>query len=124
MSTPKLRGMELRIAEDMTSVLDFLSRLQGAIEDGNWNYAHEKAGQLARAANQLTAALGYELERKRSEPAARGPAVDAAIRHYARHYRAGQLLYPEPDDPASAARKAKAAAEVTALLGEATRGQR
>ena len=34
MSAGQLRGMETRIAEDMTSVLDFLSRLQGAIDDG------------------------------------------------------------------------------------------
>lgn len=117
MSAPKLRGMELRIAEDMTSVLDFLSRLQGAIDDGNWHYAHDKAGQLVRVAQQLEAALGYEVDRKRSEPAARGKTVTAAIRHYARHYAAGRALYPVPPDPAGEARKAQIAANVAEILG-------
>jgi hypothetical protein len=108
--------MELRIAEDMTSVLDFLSRLQGAIDDGNWRYAHDKASQLMRAAEQLHTALGYEIDRKHSGPAARGKAVTAAIRHYARHYRAGRALYPAPVSQEQEARKARVAAAVADIL--------
>jgi hypothetical protein len=108
--------METRIAEDMTSVLDFLSRLQGAIDDGNWRYAYDKAGQLERAAKQLHAALGYEVDRKRSEPAARGKWVTAAIRRFARHYAAGRALYPTRPDPAAEDRKAKIASQVAEIL--------
>lgn len=118
MSAGQLRGMETRIAEDMTSVLDFLSRLQGAIDDGSWNYAHDKAGGLVRAAKQLEAALGYEVDRKRTEPAARGKWVTAAIRRYARHYRAGRALYPAPPDPAAEDRKAKIASTVAEILND------
>lgn len=117
MSAGQLRGMELRIAEDMTSILDFLSRLQGAIEDGNWHYAHDKTGQLVRAAKQLEAALGYEVDRKRTDPAARGEAVTAAISRYARHYRAGRALYPDPEREV---RVAKTAADVASVLGSQT----
>lgn len=116
MSAGQLRGMETRIAEDMTSVLDFLSRLQGAIEDGNWHYAHDKAGELVRAAKQLETALGYEVDRKRSEPAARGKWVTRAICRYARHYRAGRALYPEPVSPEREERKARIAATVADIL--------
>lgn len=119
MSAGQLRGMELRIAEDMTSVLDFLSRLQGAIDDGNWHYAHDKASQLVRAAQQLEAALGYEVDRKRSEPTARGKWVTATIRRLAQHYSAGRALYPAPPDPAGEARKAQIAANVAKILGGA-----
>jgi hypothetical protein len=120
-SAGQLRGMETRIAEDMTSVLDFLSRLQGAINDGNWHYAHDKAGQLVGAAKQLEAALGHEVDRKRSDPAARPKAVAAAIRRYARHYSAGRALYPAPPDPAAEDRKAKIASNVAEILGRGGR---
>lgn len=122
MSAGQLRGMETRIAEDMTSVLDFLSRLQGAIDDGNWHFAHDKAGQLVRAAKQLEAALGYEVDRKRSEPAARGKTVTAAIRRYARHYRAGRALYPQKVDPEREQRRARITQAVADILEGGDRG--
>lgn len=120
MSVPKLRGMEQRLAEDMTSVLDFVSRLQDAIDAGDWHYLFDKAGQLARAADQLKVAAGYEIDERQLKPsqAARPAAIAAAVRSYARHYRAGRLLYPEPDDSARAElQTATAAAVLRALDG-------
>jgi hypothetical protein len=40
--------MELRIAEDMTSILDYLSRLTQGVNGGDWHNICGKAGELVR----------------------------------------------------------------------------
>lgn len=90
----RLHGMETRIAEEMTSVLDFLSRIQQGLEQGNWHYVEDKIHHLVRAAERLSAAVGYELEETRAARRARPEAITAAIRQFARHYHAGRALYP------------------------------
>lgn len=95
MSAPQLQGLELRISEDMVSVLDFLSRVQQGIEGGDWHYVLDKAGELSRAAQRLSDAAGYEIERKRSDPPARSAVVIAAVRTWSRRYAAGRALFPE-----------------------------
>lgn len=90
----RLHGMETRIAEDMTSVLDFLSRIQQGLEQGNWHYVRDKIPDLVRAAERLSAAVNYELEETRAARRARPEVVTDAIRLFARYYHAGRALYP------------------------------
>src|SRR5207244_1766374 len=92
------------IAEDMTSILEFLSRVMQAVEEGNANYLHDKAGQLARAARRLQADVSkHPLPEDPNEHPARDrtkrfdPArVQRLIEQSASHYRAGRALYPQP----------------------------
>jgi hypothetical protein len=89
-----LTSIEVRLAERYVWVLDFVSRCALAVDEGNWHYLWDKAGQLEDAAGRLRAvaseaaqASGREWPRKR--------AVVAAVARYGRHYRAGRLLHPE-----------------------------
>jgi alpha-D-ribose 1-methylphosphonate 5-triphosphate synthase subunit PhnG len=115
----QLRGMETRIAEDMTSVLDYVSRVKRGIDGGEWHYVLDKAAELARAAQRLSDAAGYEIEERRAKPrqAARPKAIIDAITRYARHYVAGRALYPAPVDPEAEERRARIAANVADILG-------
>jgi hypothetical protein len=96
MNADQLRGMELRIAEDMTAILDYLSRLIQGVDDGDWHYVYDKAGELACAAQRLKDAAGYEIDHRRTRPceAARPQTINAAITRDARRYLAGRALYP------------------------------
>jgi hypothetical protein len=124
MSAPKLRGMEQRLAEDMTSVLDFVSRVQDALDAGNWHYLFDKAGQLARAAGNLQNAARYEIDERQLKPstAARPAAITAAVQSYSQHYRAGRLLYSTPEDPARADRQAATEAAVARVMDGGQQG--
>lgn len=99
----QLRDNETRIAEDMTSVLDFLSRLQQGIDEGNWHYAQDKIPDLVRVATRLRIALNMALKEKQPARQARPTWVVAAISEFARHYQAGRVLYPvrRDHDPAT-----------------------
>lgn len=99
---PRLRGMETRIAEDMTSVLDFLSRIRQGLDEGNWHYARDKIYEFVRAAERLGAALDAELGERRPAHRARPRFVHTAIAQFARHYWAGRVLYPLGGDPVAA----------------------
>lgn len=124
MSVPKLRGMEQRLAEDMTAVLDYVSRVKQALDAGEWHYLFDKAGQLARAADELKIAAGYEIDERQLRPstAARPEAITAAVQRDARHYTAGRLLYPAPEDPARAERQAATAAAVARVMDGGQQG--
>ena len=77
-------------------VLDFVSRCALAVDEGNWHYLWDKAGQLAHAAEQLDQVAEENWTQVRdggTRP--RKDAVAAAVAHYGRHYRAGRLLHPE-----------------------------
>lgn len=106
--TAQLRGMELRIAEDMVTVLDYISRVKQGVDGGEWHYVLDKAAELARAAQRLSDAAGYEIEERQAKPrqAARPSVVTAAVTTWSRHYSAGRALYPE--DAQSSDRKAGA----------------
>jgi hypothetical protein len=98
----QLRGMETRIAEDMTSILDFLSRIQQGLDEGNWHYARDKIYEFVRAVERLGVALEVELGERRTAARSRPKFVKAAITEFARHYRAGRALYPVGGDPVAA----------------------
>ncbi len=91
-----LTSMEIRLAERYVSVLDFVSRCALAVDEGNWHYLWDKAGQLAHAAEQLDQVAEENWKQVRdggTRP--RKDAVAAAVAHHGRHYRAGRLLHPE-----------------------------
>jgi hypothetical protein len=90
----QLRDSETRIAEDMTGVLDFLSRIQQGIEQGNWRYVQDKIPDLVRNAERLSTATEGAREEKHAARKPRPNFVIAAISEFARHYRAGRALYP------------------------------
>jgi hypothetical protein len=118
-----LRGMELRIAEDMTAVLDYVSRVKQGIDGGDWHYVLDKAVGLAKVAQQLADAAGYEIDHRRTKPreAARPDAIVVIITRDARHYAAGRALYPEPAKPErEAADTEKRLAEVAEVIANAT----
>jgi hypothetical protein len=91
---------EKNLAEDYVALLDKLSALKGAAEDGNWSYAFEKIESVRRA---LT-----DLERRISNPSSDGtgrvferPDADAHRTHqliiaFAQQYggHIGPKLYP------------------------------
>jgi hypothetical protein len=89
-----LTSIEVRLAERYVSVLDFVSRCALAVDEGNWHYLWDKAGQLAYAADQLDRAAA-DAFRARQDNRPRKDAVAAAVAHWGRHYRAGRLLHPE-----------------------------
>ncbi|MEV4059693.1 hypothetical protein [Nonomuraea dietziae] len=86
---------ETRIAEETVSAIDFMSRMLGAIEDGNWYYARDKLGQLSRALNNLDTQLS------RTE-VADGKPVAAYVAEHSRHYRVGKALYGAAEPPTDA----------------------
>jgi len=94
MAQPHLTDSELLLAEWYVSVLDYVSRCAQAIDEGNWHYLQDKAGQLQRAAQRLAevATEAYEAE---GADRPRRDAVRAAVALHGRHYRAGRLLHPQ-----------------------------
>lgn len=104
------------LAEDMTAVLDFLSRLMGATEDGGSAYLHDKSRQLARATERLHEHLstrpGMEWDQnKRFSPTK----LTTLIARDARHYAAGRALYPRGGDVRAAERRAALEAAANAV---------
>ena len=93
-SSRQLRNLETRIDECLTSVLDFLSRIQQGIGEGNWRYAQDKAQELRSAADRLDRVLDMAVQERRTAYRPRAAWVVAAIATFARHYRAGRALYP------------------------------
>jgi hypothetical protein len=52
-----LRGSEERITELMVVLLDYLSRIQQGMEQGNWAYVCDKIPRLVRTAEVLSTVL-------------------------------------------------------------------
>lgn len=108
------------VAEDLASIVDYLSRVMQAVEEGNVHYLHDKAGQLANAARRLQLDLSappkqgeYTLPvdpNVRFDPAR----VQQLVQRYASHYRTGRELYPKPVDDAV---RRRLAADVEEILG-------
>jgi hypothetical protein len=88
-----LTSIDGRLVEQYVSVLDYVSRCAQAIEGGDWFYLHDKADTLADQAQRLSAIAreAYDAPRR-----PRGPAVQAAVAWFGRHYRAARLLHPDP----------------------------
>jgi hypothetical protein len=94
-ATGQLTSTEVRLAEQYVSVLDFVSRCALAIDRGDWFYLYDKAGQLEDAAARLARVAGETWQEvSAGKPRPRTRAVQAAVAHYGRHYRAARLLHP------------------------------
>lgn len=94
----QLTQRETRIAEDMASVLDKLSRVIQGLDGGNLHYAEEKAWQLLNDVEALHRHLDSAVKNADQEPAVRPDLLTAAITEFARHYAAGRALYPIDSD--------------------------
>ncbi|TCO57191.1 hypothetical protein [Actinocrispum wychmicini] len=112
-----------RLAEDITSILDYLSRMLGAADDGSPNYMHDKAYQLTTSVWRLYRRMsGRSRWSKTLEPLRQDPTqvFDPArlrqlVTRQAQHYRAGRALYPAGGDHQAAARRAALESAATAL---------
>ncbi len=92
---PRLSDVELRLAEQYVSVLDFVSRCAQAIDGGDWFYLYDKASQLEGAAGRLAEIAGETWhEISAGKPRPRTEAMRAAVAWFGRHYRAARLLHP------------------------------
>jgi hypothetical protein len=89
----RLTTTEARLVEQYVSVLDYVSRCAQAIDHGDWFYLHDKAGHLADQAQRLSAIARQAYDAPRRP---RKEAVRAAVAWFGRHYRAAQLLHPDP----------------------------
>jgi hypothetical protein len=92
-----VKGMtptELRLVEQYVWVLDYISRCALGVERGDWFYLHDKAGELARAAQRLSQLAHQAYQAYIQGHGPRPQVVGAAVAHHGRHYRAGRLLHP------------------------------
>jgi hypothetical protein len=90
----QLTDRETQLAEDMTRVLDWLSRVIHGLDTGNLRYAEEKAAALIERVEQLDMHLQAAVNHAGREAAVRPDKLRAAITEFARHYAAGRALYP------------------------------
>jgi len=111
-SRAKRTDITAKLADDLTSVLDFLNRVISAADglDGP-AYMHDKSRELTRAADQLHRRLSDLSDpeppfrwdaNKRFDPAR----LRVLVSEGARHYVVGRALYPLGGDPAAAERRA------------------
>jgi len=90
-----------RLVEDYLWVLDLISRCAQGLEGGDWYYLADKAQDLARRAERLAEVAGEIAQAIRDDqpgPRPRREAVRAAVTLHGRHYRAGRLLHPQPEE--------------------------
>jgi len=96
---PELTDTETRLVEDYLWVIDLISRCAQGLDGGDWYYLHDKALDLTRRAERLADTAGQIAQAVRdSRPGPRREAVRAAVALYGRHYRAGRLLHPQPEE--------------------------
>lgn len=86
----RLTDDEVRISEAYVSVLDFVSRCALAVNEGNFNYLRDKAGQLESSARRLHEILSDSNCGAR----VRTGAVRRAVAEDGRYYDACRLLHP------------------------------
>jgi hypothetical protein len=89
----KLTSPELRIAEAYAYVLDYVSRLALAVDNGDWFYLADKAAEMEYRLQQLRDAA---IDGHKATPEPRGAAVRAWVADRSRRagFRAGELLHP------------------------------
>jgi hypothetical protein len=98
---PELTDTETRLVEDYLWVIDLVSRCAQGLDGGDWYYLADKAQDLARRAERLAEVadqIAQAIRDHRSGPRPRMEAVRAAVAFRGRHYRAGRLLHPQPEE--------------------------
>jgi hypothetical protein len=94
-----LTAIETRLVEDYLWVIDLVSRCAQGLDGGDWYYLADKAYGLACRAERLANIAGQIAQAVRDEqPGPRREAVRAAVAFHGRHYRAGRLLHPQPEE--------------------------
>jgi hypothetical protein len=97
----ELTDTETRLVEDYLWVIDLVSRCAQGLDGGDWYYLHDKAHDLARRAARLADTAGEIAQATWDDRPGRRPrrqAVRAAVAFHGRHYRAGRLLHPQPEE--------------------------
>ncbi|MFV2172264.1 hypothetical protein ACFHW2_12235 [Actinomadura sp. LOL_016] len=88
---PQVHAREVRLAEDTTALIDYASRLLGAVETGNWYYANDKLRDLRHALDRLQ----NDLDQRRTPnvlPHVSGPRVWDRVAKPAEHYWLGRAI--------------------------------
>ena len=96
-----LTDTETRLVEDYLWVMDLVSHCAQGLDGGDWYYLADKAQDLARRAQRLADTAGQIAQTIRDDKPGTRPrrgAVRAAVAHHGRHYRAGRLLHPPPEE--------------------------
>jgi hypothetical protein len=99
---PELTDAETRLVEDYLWVIDLVSRCAQGLDGGDWYYLADKAHDLVRRAQRLADTAGQIAQAIRDDqpgPRPRRQVVRAAVAFHGRHYRAGRLLHPQPEEP-------------------------
>jgi hypothetical protein len=97
----ELTDTETRLVEDYLWVIDLVSRCAQGLDGGDWYYLADKAQDLARRATRLAevaAEIAQAIRDNQPESRPRREAVGAAVAYHGRHYRAGRLLHPQPEE--------------------------
>lgn len=83
-----------RIAEDTAQLIDYTSRVLGAVENGNWHYAADKIRGLRDALDSLERHLdGDDPNQHGSLRLIDGATVWATVAEQARHYWLGRAIF-------------------------------
>jgi hypothetical protein len=95
----ELTTTETRLVERYVWVLDLVSRCAQGLDGGDWYYLADKAEDLRYRAERL-AEVASEIQQavRADKRPVRAAAVRAAVAWHGRHYRAGRLLHPQPED--------------------------
>jgi hypothetical protein len=97
----ELTDTEARLVEAYLWVIDLVSRCAQGLDGGDWYYLADKAQDLARRAERLADTAGQIAQAIRDDqagPRPRREAMRAAVAFHGRHYRAGRLLHPQPEE--------------------------
>ena len=98
---PAPTDTETCLVEDYLWVIDLVSRCAQGLDGGDWYYLADKAHDLVRRAERLADTAGQIAQAIRDDrpgPRPRRQAVRAAVAFHGRHYRAGRLLHPQPEE--------------------------
>ncbi|WP_066373919.1 hypothetical protein [Herbidospora mongoliensis] len=107
-----MNDREQRIGEETVRMFDFMSRMTGAIEIGDWSFAQDKLEQLCEPLERLAVQLF-----RKDQPAS-GEPVLTYVQEHAPQYRIGRALYGAPAEQQSPLAQAEDAKRRRDLGGE------
>jgi hypothetical protein len=114
----QLTSPERRITEAYAYVLDYVSRLALAVDNGDWFYLADKAAEMEYRVQQLRDAA-IDGHKATPEPDAAAVRAWVAERSLRAGFRAGELLHPIQDD---AECQAAIVRDVAKALGDGKEG--
>jgi hypothetical protein len=94
------KARQERIAEDVISLIDYTSRVLGAVEGGNWHYATDKIHGLRKALDSLERHIDRDSPNQPGKlDQIRGETVWARVRLGARDYWLGRAIFGRANVP-------------------------